>query len=261
MNKKFELKFEDERAGGVCVGGEKKNDLSENVLFRSTLWNYKLVWHFFSFFNFAFFFFPLQLSASLIFTTINISLNKFLMFLRVIIASLTKVLSFLFSLPPPRYIFNPHHTLNLLSFSLFFFLFFQFASFHCCHLTEENYYCKVSENNEAMMTVSLFLYVFFFITVGNWSGASRGSLKWFTFCGGFVCTLEDEEWEHCEMLITSKTYENISGDSFDKYNWNAWRRPKECFAKVYLKYFHLKLQNKEFNFRDFCLLLWASKNS
>lgn len=93
---------------------------------------------------------PPSSSAPLIFTTINISLNKFLMFLRVIIAPLTEVLSLPLPLFPPS---HPHF--SLVSFCFPFLFPFQFASFHCCHLTAENYYCKVSENNEAMMTVSL----------------------------------------------------------------------------------------------------------
>lgn len=69
---------------------------------------------------------------------INISLNKFSMFLRVIIASLTNILSYSFlsqSLPHPQ-----SHPRFLSAF---------FSTFRCCH------HCKVSENNEAMMTVFL----------------------------------------------------------------------------------------------------------
>lgn len=100
----------------------------------------------------------LEVSASLIFTTINISLNKFLMFLGVIIATLTKVL---LSLPTPQSPFwtsQIHITPSLFFLASLCFSFFQFASFHCCHLTEENYYGKVSENNEATTTLSMFHY-------------------------------------------------------------------------------------------------------
>lgn len=154
------------------LNSKKKNDLSENVLFRSTLWNYKLVWHFFLILRLRFSYFPPPPTLRIIdfhnhqyfieqVLNVSPSHNRYAY----------KSTFFFYPNPPCSisYISNPHHTLNFPLASLCFSFFLSLRVFTAVIWQKK----IITEKWVKIMKLWWqFLYVLlFFITFASWSGA------------------------------------------------------------------------------------------